>query len=193
VTQTPSLVKLFVVPLNRAGIQYMVTGGLAAVVYGHPRLTLDIDLVVRLATHEVVRFGELWDPSEFYCPPTEAIAAESARAAHGHFNVIHLDSAMRADVYVAPDEAISNWALQHRRARMVEGEAVQFAPIEYVIAYKLRYFQLGGSERHLRDVARMLEVSNSEIDQGVLHRWIAELDLDDAWERARSFGAAADS
>ncbi len=52
VTPAPSLVKLFVVPLNRAGIDYMVTGGLAAVVYGHPRLTLDVDLVLRLAPRE---------------------------------------------------------------------------------------------------------------------------------------------
>ena len=47
-TPAPSLVGLFVTPLNRAGIEYMVTGGLAAVIYGHPRLTLDGDLVVRL-------------------------------------------------------------------------------------------------------------------------------------------------
>ncbi len=49
----PSLVGLFIAPLNRAGIEYMATGGLAAVVYGHPRLTLDVDLVIRLARHEV--------------------------------------------------------------------------------------------------------------------------------------------
>ncbi len=43
-TREPNLIGLFIAPLNRAGIEYMVTGGLAAIVYGQPRLTLDIDL-----------------------------------------------------------------------------------------------------------------------------------------------------
>jgi hypothetical protein len=62
VTQAPSLVQLFIVPLNAARMDYMVTGGLAAVVYGHPRLTLDVDLVIRLETRESVGFAALWDP-----------------------------------------------------------------------------------------------------------------------------------
>jgi hypothetical protein len=55
VTQAPSLIGLFVTPLNRAGIEYMVTGGLAAVVYGHPRLTLDVDLVISLTPRGAFR------------------------------------------------------------------------------------------------------------------------------------------
>ena len=43
-TREPNLIGLFIAPPTRAGIEYMVTGGLAAIVYGQPRLTLDIDL-----------------------------------------------------------------------------------------------------------------------------------------------------
>lgn len=71
--------------------------------------------------------------------------------------------AMRADVYLAGADALQVWALQHRVVRTVEGEAVQFAPIEYVIVYKLRFFQASGSDRHLRDIARMMEVSGAEV------------------------------
>ena len=91
-TQAPSLIGLFVTPLNRAGIEYMVTGGMAAVVYGHPRLTLDVDLVIRLTPRGALAFATLWPPGEFYCPPTEVIAEESERTAFGHFNVIHTES-----------------------------------------------------------------------------------------------------
>ncbi|MGQ0640488.1 MAG: hypothetical protein ACT4P6_06905 [Gemmatimonadaceae bacterium] len=101
--------------------------------------------------------------------------------------MIHLDSAMRADVYVAGHDALTVWAMQHKVERMVEGQVVQFAPIEYAIAYKLRYFQLGGADRHLRDVARILEISGSEIDEPTLKSWIKELKLGDAWSKARSF------
>ncbi|NIM01100.1 MAG: hypothetical protein GTN57_09180 [Acidobacteria bacterium] len=34
--------------LNEAGVRYVVVGGLAVVLHGHPRLTADIDLVVDL-------------------------------------------------------------------------------------------------------------------------------------------------
>src|SRR5450759_2644205 len=114
----------------------MVTGGLAAVVYGHPRLTLDVDLVIRFTPDDAGAFAALWPPDEFYCPPVEVISEERGRATHGHFNVIHKDSAMRADVYLAGADEFNAWALQHRVVRQVEGEAVQFAPIEYVIVNK---------------------------------------------------------
>lgn len=190
-TLAPSLIGLFVSPLNRAGMEYMVTGGLAAVVYGHPRLTLDVDLVIRLAPNDAATFAALWSPDEFYCPPVAVIAEERARTAHGHFNVIHNQSAMRADVYLAGNDAFSSWALQHRVALQIEGEAVQFAPIEYVIVYKLRYVQMGGSDRHLRDIARMLEISDSSVDIPTLDHWIARLNVSTEWQRARQYDGRA--
>jgi hypothetical protein len=35
--------------LNRAHARYVVVGGVALVLHGHPRLTVDVDLVVDLA------------------------------------------------------------------------------------------------------------------------------------------------
>lgn len=91
---------------------------------------------------------------------------------------------MRADIYIAGADPLSGWALRHRVTQQVEGEAVYFAPIEYVITSKLRYFQMGGSDRHLRDVARMIEVSGSDIDQPTLESWVERLKLGAEWARA---------
>jgi hypothetical protein len=165
----------------------MVTGGLAAVVYGHPRLTLDVDLVMRLSSRDAAAFVALWPPHEFYSPPAEVIEEERARTAHGHFNVIHNESMMRADIYIAGTDALNAWALRHRSIRQVEGEAVQFAPIEYVIVSKLRYFQMGGSDRHLRDIARMMEVSGPDVDRPTLESWISRLKLGTEWARALAY------
>ena len=186
-TQAPSLVALFVAPLNRVGIEYMVTGGLAAVVYGHPRLTLDVDLVIRLSDQDAPVFATLWPADEFYSPPPEVIEEERGRSAHGHCNVIHNDSMMHAYVYFVGADELGAWALQHRVVRQVQGESVQFAPIEYVIANKLRYFQMGKSDRHLRDIARMLEVSGDDVDRPTLDRWIAQLGLNASWAKAQEY------
>jgi hypothetical protein len=41
--------------LNRAGVRYVVVGGVAVVLHGHPRLTADLDLAVDLAPGEARR------------------------------------------------------------------------------------------------------------------------------------------
>ena len=46
---------------------------------------------------------------------------------------------------------------------------------------------MGGSERHLHDVARMLEINDVKIDAHTLEGWIDRFDVRAAWERARSF------
>jgi hypothetical protein len=186
VTPAPSLVGLFIAPLNRASVEYAVTGGLAAIVYGHPRLTLDVDLVIRLRATDSLTFASLWSPSEFYCPPIDVIDEERNRDSHGHFNVIHVETAMRADVYLAGNDPLQAWALAHRVEREILGERIQFAPMEYVIVYKLRYAQAGGSDRHLRDIARILEVNPDGLDQATLSNWIAHFGLAKMWARAQA-------
>jgi hypothetical protein len=186
VAPTHSLIGLFVVPLERAGIEYMVTGGLAAIVYGHPRLTLDVDLVLRMPSTSASTFTALWPAGEFYVPPVEVVAEECARPGAGHCNVIHSTTMLRADVYFAGDDALAAWALGRRVVREVQGAVVQFAPIEYVILSKLRYFRDGGSDRHLRDIARMLEVSGPEVDRATLKDWVERLALEREWRLARA-------
>ena len=41
--------------LNDAGVRYVVVGGLAVVLHGHPRLTVDVDLVVDLERDQAMR------------------------------------------------------------------------------------------------------------------------------------------
>ena len=52
----PDLVSLFVLPLEALGIRYMVTGSVAAMGYGEPRLTNDVDVVVDLSAGDVRGF-----------------------------------------------------------------------------------------------------------------------------------------
>jgi hypothetical protein len=182
-----SLVALFVRPINTLSIPYMVTGGVASVVYGEPRFTRDIDLVIQLRSENVARFADAWSLAEFYVPPTEVIEEESARPAHGHFNVIHQQTAMRADVYIAGTDALNAWALTRRVVRRIEDDDVFIAPIESVILSKLRYFQIGGSDRHLRDIHQMLRISGDLVDRPELERWVMMLRVEAEWRKAQHF------
>lgn len=183
----PTLITLFVRPLNALRIPYMVTGGVASIVYGEPRFTRDVDLVIDLQPRDASRFAGAWTAAEFYAPPVEVIAEESSRPSHGHFNVIHQHSTMRADVYLPGDDALTAWGFAHKVVRRIDDDDVFMAPIEAVILSKLRYFQMGKSDRHLRDIHQMLRVSGELIDRPELERWATRLAVLDEWQQAQDF------
>jgi hypothetical protein len=179
----PSSFEPFVIRLERLGIPYLVTGSTAGIVYGDPRLTNDVDIVVALSLADVPRFIAAFPLEEFYAPPEEVLALEVRRGQRGHCSLIHHDSGFMADIYIAFDE-LHRWALAHRRAIDVDGVRMSVAPVEYVILRKLEYFREGGSEKHLRDIRGMLEVSAAQIDRALLDQWTAQLGLAAAWSRA---------
>src|SRR5437870_10047402 len=96
---------LFVRPLNRANIRYMIGGSVAAIFYGEPRLTHDVDVVVVLASSDIQRLSEAFPESDFYLPP-----AEVARGTLGQFNVIHTATGYKAAFYPAGSgDALNTW------------------------------------------------------------------------------------
>ncbi len=177
----PNLFLAFVVPLNRASIPYMVTGSVASLLYGEPRLTHDVDLVVELAAGDAVQFASAFPVEEFYCPPEEVIRAEASREARGHFNLIHHATGFKADIYPMGRDPLHQWAMSRRRVFEIEHAQVWVAPPEYVIVRKLQYYQEGRSPKHLRDIQRMLDISPEAIDRAELNARIVELGLQAAW------------
>jgi hypothetical protein len=161
----------------------MVTGAVAAIAYGEPRMTNGVDLVIRLEPGDALRLVSAFPEPAYYVPPLEVIEEERQRARHGHFNIIHHDSALRADVYLAGDDPLHGWAMERRRKETVSGDAIWFAPPEYVIVRKLEYFRDGASDRHLHDIAGILRVSEDLIDEGELGGLIAERGLEEFWRR----------
>jgi hypothetical protein len=184
--ETPDLFSLFVRPLHGAGLRYMVSGSLASIFYGEPRLTMDVDLVVHLETGEAAALAKLFPPEDYYVPPTDVLAVEIARATRGHFNVIHSATGQKADFYPSPRHPYWGWAFEHRRLGRVGDGEVWFAPPEYVILWKLEFFREGGGDKHLRDIRGMLLVHPEDIDRGMLDRACAELGLTAYWQRVQA-------
>jgi hypothetical protein len=165
-------------------IPFMITGSVASILYGRPRLTEDMDVVIVLPSRKIDAFAGLFDIREYYCPPVEILREEAARATNGHFNIIDQATGFKADMYPVGSDPLAQWGLaRRRRIEMLPGEEAWVAPPEYVILKKLVYYREGGSEKHLQDIGGMLEVSGNEIDQEAIREWAQRLGLQDLWER----------
>lgn len=176
----PSPFEPFILRLERLGIPYMVTGSTAGILYGEPRLTHDIDIVIALSLRDVPAFVTAFPIEEFYCPPDDVLVLEVRRGQRGHCNLIHHDSGFKADIYIAFDE-LHRWALAHRRTIVLDGLSMSVAPVEYVILRKLEYFREGKSEKHMRDIRGMVAISVAQIDRAFLEQWIDRLGLASQW------------
>jgi hypothetical protein len=173
---------LFVSRLNRAGVRYVIGGSVAAIFYGEPRLTNDVDVVAFLNGSDIRRLPEIFPSSDFYLPPSEVISTEVAREKHGHFNIIHMKTTFKADIYPTGGDEFNSWAFQNKRVIQFQGETLVLAPIEYVIVRKLEYFREGGSEKHLRDIRGMLNVSGEMIKREDLNTWIQRKSVEAQWK-----------
>lgn len=174
---------LFIRPLNRAGMRYVIGGSVAAMFYGEPRFTRDVDVMVFLNEASIRKLPEIFPAGEFYLPPGEAITAEVARASRGQFNIIHLDTTFKADIYPTGRDEFNAWAFRNKRTVAYEGETLVLAPPEYVIVRKLEYFRAGGSDKHLRDIRGMLNISGEQINQADLQEWIQRQGVNAEWEK----------
>jgi hypothetical protein len=174
---------IFLRPLNQLGIRYIVGGGVAAILYGEPRFTNDLDLVVFLRHTDIPRLIEAFPAPEFYVPPADAIAAEIARPAKGQFNLIHADTGFKADLYTTGRDEFNAWAFRHSRKTEFSGETITLAPPEYVIVRKLEFYREGGSDKHLRDIRGMLNISREQINQADLQEWIQQRGVTEEWRR----------
>jgi len=173
---------LFTRPLETLGIPYFVTGSVASLVYGEPRLTHDIDLVMTLRDADVSGLEAAFGAEEFYLPPGEVMRVELRRRTHGHFNIIHHASGFKADIYLSGTSPLHAWAFARRRRSGSDPGAFWLAPPEYVIVRKLEYFREGGSEKHLRDIRSMLAaLGDDQIDRLALAALIASQSLDSMW------------
>ena len=177
----PNLFLVFLEPLNKKKIEYMVTGSVASIIYGEPRVTHDIDMVVQLRLNDVPDFISLFDSEEFYCPPEEIIKTEIGRETRGHFNIVHHKTGFKADMYPVGEDKLHKWAMSRRTKISVEKVDVWLAPPEYVIIRKLQYYKEGGSCKHLRDISRMLTMSGDSIESSLLEEKVSEYNLLTEW------------
>ena len=177
----PTDLGLFAERLERLGAPYMVTGATAAIVYGQPRATNDLDVVLSLDDKTRVALMRAFPDVEFYVPPESVIIAEQARSQRGHFNLIHHESGYKADIYLVGSDPLHAWALPlARRTKWSEDLSVSIAPPEYVVLRKLEFYREGRSSKHVADIRAIRNVTG--LDESLLSPWLDRLGLRATWQ-----------
>lgn len=177
---------VFLRPLNQLGLRYVVSGSVASILYGEPRFTNDVDVVVFLREEDVRRLAEAFPAPEFCIPPEEVITAEIARPVNGQFNLLHVPTGFKADIYTTGRDDFNAWAFRNSRTLEFHGELIRVAPPECVIVRKLEYFRAGGSDKHLRDIRSMLKISGEQIDRTALDEWIRVRGVEAEWQKVQA-------
>jgi hypothetical protein len=133
---------VFTEKLDALGIRYMVSGSVAAMFYGEPRLTNDVDIVLWVPAAKVPSLVNAFPLDTFYCPPEEVILDEMNRSKRGHGNIIHHETGFKADLYFVKNDPLHLWGLSHVKIAEFDGDSFKIAPPEYVVIRKLEFYPI---------------------------------------------------
>lgn len=171
--------------LEKLGVAYQIGGSVASSVYGVPRTTMDIDLVADLRPEHIQPLVDLLQ-DQYYLSPE---AMHEALRRRSSFNLIHLETMVKVDVFILRPEPYEQEAFRRsRRDTVVEESAREFSlsSPEDVILHKLAWFRMGGgvSERQWNDVIGVIRVQADALDFVYLRQWATALGLADLLEQA---------
>jgi len=182
----PIAVTLLVIDaLDALGVPYLIGGSLASAVHGVLRATLDTGLVADLRLEHA-------EPLARALGGTFYVDAEFIREAVLHqrsFNVIHLETMFKVDVFVVKNRPFHHSQMERRMAQVIATDpdrTAYVATAEDTILAKLEWYHMGGdvSEQQWRDVLGVMKVQADRLDLAYLRQWAAQLNISDLLERA---------
>lgn len=158
--------------LESLDISYLVTGGMAVFVWGRPRFTADIDIVVKMKLENVNQLAdELMALSEASFIDKETI--ERSLIHSGEFNFIDGISGIKVDFWVVSDKQFEESQLKRRVLKKILGKNVYFISPEDLILSKLIWYNKSQSARQLEDIESVLKIQK-KLDLRYIKKWAKE-------------------
>jgi hypothetical protein len=161
--------------LEKAGIEYMLTGSMAMNYYAQPRMTRDIDIVVELEESDATKLTSSFEPDYFV--PGDAL--RSALRERGMVNLLHFESVVKVDLIVRKQAPYRRTEFARRGRVELPGFAAWLVSREDLILSKLAWARDSESELQMRDVRNLL---SSEVDTAYLRQWAPALGISDTLE-----------
>jgi len=170
--------------LEKMGISYAVGGSMSSSVHGIMRSTMDVDIVADLQLRHIPAFVAALS-IEFYADD-EMI--RDAIEHHSSFNLIHLETAYKVDVFIPKQRDFDQLQLERRMPSIIQtnpDKAIYVTSPEDIILSKLEWYRMGGevSERQWRDILGVMKTRSGQLDLAYLRKLAKMLKVDDLFER----------
>ena len=158
--------------LNVLRIPYIITGGFAVAVWGKPRFTADIDIIIELLSKNIKSLAQalLKIDKDVY------ISEEAMRDAllhNGEFNFIHPQTGLKVDFWVKESKAdiYGEVKFERRRVKKIDNQKIFFVSPEDLILSKLSWYKKGESSKHLEDIKSILNNKKLKLDFKYINNW----------------------
>ncbi len=180
-----NVMMLVVDVFERLQIPYFIGGSMASALHGVARSTLDADMVAEIHLAQVEALVKTLG-DDFYAD--EEMIRDAIRH-HGSFNLIHLATMFKVDVFIRKERPFDRVQFQRRVEQLFAANPEQKAfmtTAEDIILAKLEWYRLGNeiSDRQWRDILGVLKVQAGRLDLDYLHLWAQELNVADLLLRA---------
>ncbi len=167
------------------GVPYVIGGSMASIIHGMLRTTMDVDIVADIQMEQVSSFMAGLQ-NAFYADES---MIRQATQRHSSFNLIHLTTMFKVDIFIPKDRPFDQQQLNRRISERIaddSDEQIWVLSAEDIVLAKLDWFRLGGevSERQWRDILGVLKTQQSNLDVGYLRQWAEILGVTDLMERA---------
>ena len=181
-TESPTEIWEAVLPvleaLEELEADHYIGGSVASSHTGVARSTQDADLVADLRiVHAIPLFAALQD--RYYLSEDRMLSAIRQRKS---FNLIHLDTAFKVDIFVLQETPFQRQSMARRVRLPVEAidRSVDFCSPEDIILNKLLWYQMGNrvSDRQWYDLQGILRIQRENLDFGYLEKWACDLGVD---------------
>ena len=182
----PLVVTLLVTKaFDSLNIPYFIGGSLATAAHGISRATMDVDLIADIHIEQASQLVDILG-TDFYA---DADMIRDAIQRQSSFNVIHLQTMFKVDVFVRKSRPFDQAQFQRRVLYTLVEEPVETAYIatpEDNILAKLEWYRLGGevSDRQWQDIINVIKIQGERLDLPYLRRWASELGVTDLLEKA---------
>lgn len=163
--------------LTKLKIPYIVTGGIGVLIWGRPRFTADIDIVVELKKEKVKDLVEALQELKQGGYIDEDVVKEAIQN-EGEFNFIDNESGVKVDFWVLQDTAFDTSRFKRKVAKKVFGQNIYFIAPEDLILIKLKCHKELSSDKQIEDVKSILKISGGKIDKKYLRSWAKKLGVD---------------
>ena len=141
-------------PWSKWARVYVIGGSLASTIHGVVRTTLDTDIVTDLSLQQAQPFVDLLAGAFYLDIDTIRRAIRQCSS----FNVIHLATMFKVDIFVSKGRPFDRQQLERRQQWIADpdsGRTIYVITPEDTILAKLAWYRLGGeiSDRQWRDIS----------------------------------------